>query len=157
MLPADQRLFSDDQLWQLEERFERIHYHAGQIRPRSPWAPPLPKDAPKLRVPYEVVFRKPTPAEAQTFRKQATDDAQKHKAQEVLARATVIAVAVAPADRSKPPVFTFSEDSPDPRVAAKAPREAFDRLLVDYPLIGEAVAGDLGELAGATRDEQEKD
>jgi len=146
-------VLTNEQLYELETGFGRICRVAGKIRPRSSWAPPLPALAPGAAPeppspPYEVVFRKPTPGEYETFRAGANNDVRKAKAQELLARATIVAVVVG----SK----VTLHDGQLRSAAEKAVREDFDRLLVDYPGIPEAAAGDIGELAGLAKEELEK-
>jgi len=149
--PPDQRTFTDEQLWALEQAHGRVAYHASPPRQRSPWAPALPADAPKPRAPFELVFRPPTPGEAKLFKAQANDASRRASAQEILARATIVAVAVTP-EKGAPAVTIY--DGADG--GQKAAREAFDRLLITYPLAPEALGSELSELAGAARDEAEK-
>jgi hypothetical protein len=148
-------MLSNEQLYQLETDHSRICRVQGKIRPRSAWAPPLPVvqigaitvNPPPVEPPYECVFRKPKPGEYDVFRANANNESRKAKAQEVLARATIVAVCVG----STPTIAVGSEPA-----TIAAVREAFDRLLQDYPGIAEAAAGEIGELAGLAKEEQEK-
>ena len=140
-------MLSNEQLYELENTHSRICRVVGKIRPRSPWAPELPPGAPAPTAPYEAVFRKPKPAEYDVFRANANKEDRKAKAQEQLARATIIAITVG--------TLSTVADSADPK-SLIAVREAFDRLLADYPGIPEAAAEEIGELAGLAKEEQEK-
>lgn len=147
-------LLTNEQLYALETTFDRIYHLQGKIRPRSHFAPPLTKEQeeeakkkPRLP-PYEVAYRKPTPGEYEAFRAAANNAARVAKAQEILARATVIAVVVLG-------VQTI-HDGQRGSAQEKAVREAFDKLLIDYPAIPEASAAGIGELAGLEKEEQEK-
>ena len=140
-------MLSNEELYQLETDHQRICRIAGKIRPRSPWAPTLPVDAPAAEPPYEVVFRKPKPGEYSVFVSNANSEGRKAKAQEMLARSTIVAVVV-----GKAKTLTIGTEP----ATVTAVREAFDRLLSDYPGIPEAAASEIGELAGLAKEEQEK-
>jgi hypothetical protein len=140
-------MLSNEQLYQLEIDHSRICRVHGKIRPRSAWAPPLKGDAPPATPPYEVVFRKPKPGEYSAFLAAANNESRKAKAQEHLARATVIAVCVGS-------VQTITVGNEPATIAAV--RDAFDKLLTDYPGIPESAASEIGELAGLAKEEQEK-
>ena len=77
---------------------------------------------------WEVVLRKPTRAEYKRFRSMLHNDAQKADATESLARTCVVYPS----------------------------REAFDSMLDEYPAIGDAAGGVLGELVGFTADQMGK-
>jgi hypothetical protein len=146
-------VLTNEQLYELETLFGRICRVAGKTRPRSPWAPPLPPLAagaspPPVEPPYEVVYRKPTPGEYETFRSGANNETRRAKAQELLARATIIAVVVGSS--------CVIHDGQLRGPVEKTVREAFDKLLIDYPGIPEASANDIGEIAGLAKDDQEK-
>lgn len=140
-------MLTNEQLYDLETTHIRICRVIGKIRPRSSWAPELPPGAPAPTPPYEAVFRKPKPAEYDIFRSNANKEERKAKAQEVLARSTIVAITVGA-------VSTIAD--PADAKSLIAVREAFDRLLGDYPGIPEAAAEEIGELAGLAKEEQEK-
>jgi hypothetical protein len=143
-------MLTDEQLCKLEETFGRIHEMTGKVRARSRWAPPPPAGtaAGPAQPPYQVVFRKPTPGEYSAFRAAANAEGRKARSQEDLARATIIAVSTGKA--------TTVHDGERRGAVEIAVREAFDRLLDDYPGVAEAAADGIGELAGMAKEEQEK-
>jgi len=141
-------MLTDEQLCKLEETFGRIHEMTGKVRPRSRWAPPPPDGAAPAQPPYQVVFRKPTPGEYSQFRAAANAEGRKARSQEDLARLTVVAVVTSKG--------TAIHDGEKRGASETAVREAFDRLLDDYPGVAEAAADGIGELAGLAKEEQEK-
>lgn len=133
---------SDEQLAELEARFQRIYVHTAKTPERPRWAS---KDAPPPEPPFQVVFRKPQRKDYKTFRSQAANDGQRATAQENLAKATVIAVVVGA-------VQTVDDGRNRVEVV-----QAFDKLLDDWSGIPEAAAARIGALIGLGEDESEKE
>lgn len=132
---------SDEQLFDLQTRFEQICVHTAKAPAKPSWAP---KDAPAPEPPFQVVFRVPARKEWGTFRKQATTENLKAFAQENLAKATIVAV-----------VTRTSSIVHDGKNRTDVV-EAFDKLLDRWPAIPEAVAEMIGAMIGAGENESEK-
>lgn len=137
---------SDEQLLELEGHFTNIYAFTAKARAKSRWAP---EGAPAPEPPYQVVFRVAFPGEYKHFRAQANNAATKASSQEIIARATVIAV-------SFNGIVTL-HDGNLRSAAEKAVKDAFDALLTKWPAAPEAVAAGLMELNGMGQDEAEKD
>jgi hypothetical protein len=141
--------FTDEQLWALEQRFERIYRHTPDPRPRSPWAP---ASAPAPEPAYQVVFRPCVPGEWNNIMGQVNHAKESMVAggPKNLSLATIVAVSF----EGKQTIVDL--DNPDLRMAQRPVRDAFEKLLAKWTGVPEAVMGALGELNGVVKDAQEK-
>jgi hypothetical protein len=150
--PGSFKPFTDDQLAELDDRFQVIEVYTPSPRPRSRWSRSTTEPEP----PFSLVFRAATPDEWAFIRRQLNDPRQKPNASYNLAKATIVAVSFG----GEHVIHDGAPGTPpnDSR-ASKGPRDAFDRILrtPGFAGVAEDLADKLAELNGVNATEVEKE
>jgi hypothetical protein len=130
--------FSDEELQDLDAKFGDIRRVTGKTPPAKPWAKAGAADP---EPPYQVVFRKPEPAETDAYEGAAHNEEARKGALRTLARSIVVGV-------SLDGKHTL-HDGERRGASEKAVREAWDALRKRSPLAHLACQEALTELCGA--------